>query len=201
MGYRADLPHRQAPARDPADLPQTRRDDPRPRVLQLPRAGAESGAGRAHRRARPGRLLARDRRRSGLADRDRDRARGQTLHRPLRAASSRQPCLARGRRRAAADRPRRSSLLTPRPVRKCSAKPPAWRRLSLLLSYLGNRTVEDGPDCRIQIRRRFGNGPLKRGNIIVLTQYSMIYLVSSLLNRSWRKVTNIITINAKEREL
>ena len=128
----------------PADLPQARRDHPRSRVLQLPRAGAEDGAGGPHRRARSLRLLARDHRRSGFADRDRDRARRQALHRPLRAASRRQPGLACRRRRAAADRPRGRRLLTP-PIRKCSAKPPARRGLQLPISYLVNRTVEDGP--------------------------------------------------------
>jgi hypothetical protein len=37
----ADLPHRQTSVLDPPDLPQARRDHPRPRVLQLPRPGAE----------------------------------------------------------------------------------------------------------------------------------------------------------------
>ena len=46
----ADLPNSQAPVLHPADLPQARRDHPRPRVLQLPRAGAEEGAGGPHRR-------------------------------------------------------------------------------------------------------------------------------------------------------
>ena len=76
---------------DPADLPQARRDHPRPRVLQLPRPGAEEGAGGPHRRARPLRLLAGNHRRSGFADRDRDRAGRQALHRPLRSAPRRQP--------------------------------------------------------------------------------------------------------------
>jgi hypothetical protein len=44
---------RQAPALNPADLPQARRDHSRSRVLQLPRAGAEEGPGGPHRRARP----------------------------------------------------------------------------------------------------------------------------------------------------
>ena len=43
---------------DPANLPQARRDHPRLRVLQLPRAGAEEGAGRPHRGARSLRFLA-----------------------------------------------------------------------------------------------------------------------------------------------
>src|SRR5262245_49349971 len=53
----ADLPNRKAPALDPADLPQARRHYPRPRVLQLPRAGAEEGAGGPHRGARSLRFL------------------------------------------------------------------------------------------------------------------------------------------------
>ena len=66
----ANLPNRQAPARDPANLPQARRDHPRPRVLQLPRAGAEEGAGGPHRIARSLWLLARDHCRSRLPDRN-----------------------------------------------------------------------------------------------------------------------------------
>jgi hypothetical protein len=84
-----------------------------------------------------------DHRRSRFIDRDRDRVRQQTLHRPLRTASRRQPRPACSRRRAAADRPRRHGLLTP-PNRKCSAKPPARRGLPLPISYLVIRTVEDG---------------------------------------------------------
>ena len=87
----ADFPHRQAPALDKADLPQARRDHPRPRVLQLPRTGAEESAGGSYCRARPLRLLAGDHRRSQFIGRDRDRVRQQTLHRPLRTASRRQP--------------------------------------------------------------------------------------------------------------
>src|SRR5271166_519494 len=90
--------------------------------------------------------MARDRRRSGFPDRDRDRTRRQTLRRPRRPASRRQPGLARGRCRAPADRPRRRGLLTLHRIRKCSAKPPARRGLSLPLGYLANRTVEDGLD-------------------------------------------------------
>src|SRR5207302_10025053 len=99
--------------------------------------------GGSYSRARPLRLLAGDHRRSRFIDRDRDRVRRQTLHRPLRTASRRQPRPACSRRRAAADRPRRRGLLIP-PNRKCSAKPPARRGLPLPLSYLVIRTVEDG---------------------------------------------------------
>ena len=53
-----------------AGLPQARRDNPRSRVLQLPRAGAEGGAGGAHCSARPLQLLAGDHRRSGFPDRN-----------------------------------------------------------------------------------------------------------------------------------
>src|SRR5262249_42055339 len=47
----ANLPHRQASGLDPGDLPQARRTHPRSRVLQLPGAGAQEGAGGSHRRA------------------------------------------------------------------------------------------------------------------------------------------------------
>ena len=55
----------------------------------------------------------RDHRRSRFTDRDRDRVRRQTLPRPLRTASCRQPGLACSRSRAATDRARRRGLLTP----------------------------------------------------------------------------------------
>jgi hypothetical protein len=67
----------------------------------------------------------------------------------VRAAPRRQPRLARGRRRAAAHRPRRRGDLTLGKIRKCSATPPAWCGLLLPLSYLENRTVEDGLDTSI----------------------------------------------------
>ena len=109
----ADLPNSQAPVLHPAHLPQARRDHPRSRVLQFPRAGAEDRARGPHGRPRSLRLMAGDRRRSGLADPDRDRARQQALHRPLRAASCRQLGPACRRRRAAADRPRSRGRLIP----------------------------------------------------------------------------------------
>ena len=92
----------------------------------------------SHRCARPSRLLAGDHRRSGFADRDRDR--GQTLPRPRRPASRRQPRLEGGRRCAAAHRPRRRGSRPSAKIRKCSAKPPARRGLLLAL--------EDGPKSR-----------------------------------------------------
>jgi hypothetical protein len=89
---------------------------PRPRVLQLPRAGAEEGAGRPHRSARSLRFLAADHRRPRLADQDRNRARRQALPGSLSAAAGRQPRPACGRRRAAADRARgRGPLIPPDP--------------------------------------------------------------------------------------
>ena len=88
------------------------RNHPRPRILQLPRPGAEEGAGGPHRRARTNRLLAGDHCRSRFADRDRDRARRQALCRSLRPTSRRQPRLAWSRCRSAAHRPRRCGLLT-----------------------------------------------------------------------------------------
>ena len=113
----ADLPNRQASVLHPADLPQARRDHPRSRVLQLPRTGAEEGAGGPHRSARSLRLLAGDHRRSGFTDRDRDRVRRQALHRSLGAAPGCQLGPAGRRRRAAADRPRRRRVLTPAPAK------------------------------------------------------------------------------------
>jgi Transposase DDE domain len=103
-GRGANLPHRQASVLDPPDLPQARRDHPRPRVLQLPRPGAEEGTGGPHRRARPLRLLAGNHRRSGFAHRDRDRPGRQTLHRALRSTPRRQPRYPCCWRRAAAHR-------------------------------------------------------------------------------------------------
>jgi hypothetical protein len=120
----ADLPHRQESAGDAADLPQARRDHPRPRVLQLPCAGAQEGAGGSHRSARSHRLLARDHRRSRLANRDRDRARRQALHGSLGAAPGREPRTGRGRRRASAHG---APSRRPKVPQDCSAKPPARR--------------------------------------------------------------------------
>ena len=59
--------------------------------------------------------------------------------------SRRQPRLARGRCRAARP-PSAIAAASPdlRQIRTCSAKPPARHGLSLPLSYLANRTVEDG---------------------------------------------------------
>ena len=71
----ANLPHGQASALDPTDLPQSRRDHPWSRVLQLSCAGVEEGAGGPHCGARSFRLLAGNRRRSGFTERDRDRTR------------------------------------------------------------------------------------------------------------------------------
>ena len=45
----AGVPHIQEPVRHAADLSQTRRDHSRPRLVQLPRPGAEKGAGGPHR--------------------------------------------------------------------------------------------------------------------------------------------------------
>src|SRR5262249_31239042 len=109
----ANLPNSQAPALDPADLPQARRDHPRPRVLQLSRAGAEEGAGRPHRGVRSLRFLAADHRRPRLADRDRNRTRRQALRSSPRAPSRAQPRPACGWRRAAADRARGRGPLIP----------------------------------------------------------------------------------------
>jgi len=100
----ADFSNSEAPVLHPADLPQARRDHPWPRVLQLPGTGAEDRVGGADCRPRPRGLLAGDRRRSGFADRDRDRVPRKALHCPLGAAPGRQPGLAGRRRRAAADR-------------------------------------------------------------------------------------------------
>ena len=48
----AGFPNLERPVRNAPDLSQTRRDHPRPRLVQLPRAGAEKGAGGPHRRRR-----------------------------------------------------------------------------------------------------------------------------------------------------
>jgi len=113
----ADLPNSKASALHATDLPQTRRDHSRSRVLQLPCAGAEEGAGGSNCSARSLRLLAGDHRRSGFADRDRNRLRRQTLRRPRGAAPGRQLGPAGRRRRTAADRPRRSGVLTLAPMK------------------------------------------------------------------------------------
>src|SRR4029077_13233646 len=96
-------------------IPQAGRDHPWSRVLQLPRASAADGAGRADCHARPRELLAGDHRRSGFADGNRDRVRRQTLHRPLGAAPRRHSRPAGSRCRAAAAHPRRRGLLNPPP--------------------------------------------------------------------------------------
>jgi hypothetical protein len=80
-----------------------------PRVLQLPRPGAEVGTGGPHCRVRPIRLLAGNHRQSGFAHRDRDRAGRQALHCALRSTPRRQPRYPCGRRCAAAHRARRSA--------------------------------------------------------------------------------------------
>src|ERR1700678_95588 len=103
----AVVPHIQEPARNAADLSQTRRDHPRPRLLQLPRPGAEKGTGGPHRRhgrSRAMRVLARDPRRPRLADRDRGRTGRQAFRPALAAPPRRELGAARRRRRPAADR-------------------------------------------------------------------------------------------------
>ena len=86
-------------------------------------------------------------------DRDRDRARGQTLPPPLRAASSRQPRPARGQRRAAADRPRRNGS-DPRPVRKTECQAAGSARIVFAAQRLRNW------DCRRWVTQlRHGSGP------------------------------------------
>ena len=48
----AGVPHLEEPVRHAPDLSQTRRDHSRPRLVQLPRPGAEKGAGGPHRQRR-----------------------------------------------------------------------------------------------------------------------------------------------------
>jgi hypothetical protein len=88
----------------PPDLSQTRRDDPRPRRVQLPRARPEKGAGGSACRGRhdDASFVARRPRRSRLADRDRGRAGRQALPSPFSSAPRRKPRLASRRRRLAA---------------------------------------------------------------------------------------------------
>src|SRR5450631_4209215 len=56
----AGVPHGEKPFRNASDLPQARRDNPRSRVVQLPRPCAEEGTGGPHRRPRQAGLVARD---------------------------------------------------------------------------------------------------------------------------------------------
>src|SRR6202522_509341 len=157
MDRGAGVPHIQEPARNAADLSQTRRDHPRPRLLQLPRPGAEKGTGGPHRRhgrSRAMRVLARDPRRPRLADRDRGRTGRQAFRPALAAPPRRELGAARRRRRPAADRasaPRRltrSRQLSPNVVpRRFSSADSCLRsktcrfevlKISLISLYVGS---------------------------------------------------------------
>src|SRR5271168_3175033 len=148
MGYRAGVPHIEEPVRNAADLSQTRRDHPRPRLLQLPRPGAEKGTGGPHRfdgRSRAMGVLARDPRRPRLADRDRGRT-GREAFRPALAAPPRRELgAARRRRRPAAHRASAPRRLTrsrqPNPNRSATAL--FQRRFVFAIRRLQITTVED----------------------------------------------------------
>ena len=148
MGYRAGVPHIEEPVRNAADLSQTRRDHPRPRLLQLPRPGAEKGTGGPHRRDGRSRaigVLARDPRRPRLADRDRGRT-GREAFRPALAAPPRRELgAARRRRRPAAHRASAPRRLTrsrqPNPKRSATAL--FQRRFVFVINALSVRGVED----------------------------------------------------------
>jgi hypothetical protein len=130
------------PLRHTADLPPTRRDHSRSRLLQGARP--QVGPGRPHRCARARRCLARHSRRPRLAHRDRGRAGRETLLRPLCAAPRREPRAPRRRRRPAAHREGCCRGLTR--SSQCSAKALARRRLRLPFNNFGNSTVKDGVD-------------------------------------------------------
>jgi hypothetical protein len=70
MDCGADVSHREASAVDTTYLSQTRRDNPRPRVLQFFGSDVEESPGRPPCRAGARRLVARDHRRSRFSDRD-----------------------------------------------------------------------------------------------------------------------------------
>src|SRR5271163_3027687 len=152
MGYRAGVPHIEEPVRNAADLSQTRRDHPRPRLLQLPlqlpRPGAEKGTGGPDRRdgrSRAMGVLARDPRRPRLADRDRGRT-GREAFRPALAAPPRRELgAARRRRRPAAHRASAPRRLTrsrqPNPKRSATAL--FQRRFVFAIRRLQITTVED----------------------------------------------------------
>src|SRR5262249_26241168 len=137
----ANLPNRQASALDPTDLPQARRDHPRPRVLQLPRAGAEEGAGRPHRGARSLRFLAADHLRPLGSAPDAGTARGrEPFAVPPAAAPRRPPPPGGGGRRAPPPGAGARGPLIPPIARLCSATPPSRCGLLLQINYLVNRT-------------------------------------------------------------
>src|SRR5271170_7465267 len=144
----AGVPHIEEPVRNAADLSQTRRDHPRPRLLQLPRPGAEKGTGGPHRRdgrSRAMGVLARDPRRPRLADRDRGRT-GREAFRPALAAPPRRELgAARRRRRPAAHRASAPRRLTrsrqPNPNRSATAL--FQRRFVFAIRRLQITTVED----------------------------------------------------------
>ena len=143
------------PFRHASDLPQTRRDHPRARVVQLPRPRAEDGPRGSHRRTWPRRLVAGNPCRSRLADRDQGRAGWQTLLAALGAASSRQSCPACCRRRPAIHRPpaRRKLTWHRQAVLKCSANVPRRRDFARLFNKLNIRGVEDQFDQSAPERR------------------------------------------------
>src|SRR5450631_3029436 len=87
--------------------------------------------------------MARYSRRPPIVDRDRGRARRQTLSPALGAAPRREPRPSRCRRRSAAHRPPDRRRLNPRQSAKCSAKALFQRRLAFAINILVIRGVED----------------------------------------------------------
>src|SRR5215472_3621153 len=99
---RGHLPHRQSVARYPPDLPQIRRDHPRPRLLFVPRSrpaqGTRGSPCRRRAQLRMGRYPAGPR----TPERDRDRAARQALHPAQYRSRLRRPGAQNPRHRPAA---------------------------------------------------------------------------------------------------
>src|SRR5260370_6475283 len=156
MAGGAGVSHVEEPVRHAADFSQTRRDHSRPRLLQLPRPRVEKGTGGPHRkygqagrrqRRRAKRVLARDSRRSRLADRDRGRTRRQAPSPAVAAAPRRKPRLTGRRRRPAAHCATARRRLTPPidpenvvPRRLLSAD---WRSVSITSRFAVLKISQD----------------------------------------------------------
>src|ERR1035437_11147285 len=113
--------------------------------MQFPRPRAEEGTGGPHRKPRQAGIVARDPRRSRLADRDRGRTRQQAL--PAALGSSPLPPASPCAPSALPCRP--LSVRSPRPdpsftnPPKCSAKPLFERGFLCVFNGLNIRAVED----------------------------------------------------------